>query len=105
MRKKKENVLINSDPDIPKTPGLETQREERYEETSGESSTVGLGAAYTNEPRFEKTIQTGDGPLAGETTDPPLSKREITGSRRKSRRRHRGRTVGRHAAARSSKTI
>jgi hypothetical protein len=103
MRKKKENIKLSQDPDVIMTPALETQREERYELASGDHATEGVGSGYTNEPRFEETIQSGDGPLAGETTDPPVLRSEVLGTRK--RRRHKKRTIGRHAAARSTKSI
>jgi hypothetical protein len=110
MRKKKENIKINSDPEIPKTEALETEREERYEEVTGEASTEALGPGYTTEPNFESSIDSSDGPLAGDSLEPPFTKQDLLG-KAKSTKRRKGKgkgephtkTVGRHAAARSSK--
>ena len=110
MRKKKENIKINSDPDVPKNEALETEREERYEEISGEMSTEGVGAGFTTDVEFDESIESADGPLAGESIEPPLTKSDMTGKAKTKSRLRKGkkrdarvRTVGRHAAARSSK--
>jgi hypothetical protein len=110
MRKKKENIKINSDPDLPKTDALETEREERYEEIAGEMATDNVGSGFTTNPNFDASIDSADGPLAGESIEPPVSMRELSGkakskSRLRKTKKHepRVRTVGRHAAARSSK--
>ena len=122
MRKKKENIVLNSDRTIEKTEALETEREERFDAIDGETSTEAVGPGFTTEPRLERSMQFGDGPLTGESTDPAFSKGEMLqpradeedafGAPRKGRakgRKRRGKaqvkTVGRHAAARSSKKI
>jgi hypothetical protein len=111
MRKKKENISLQSARDVPLTEALETEREARYEEIAGENATEGLGPRYTTEPRLERSIELSDGPLAGESLAPPLDPTEldITGrelhqSKRRRRKPHH-RMATRHAAARSPRKL
>jgi hypothetical protein len=103
MRKKKENIAINSDRTAPKSEALETEREERYEEIAGETSTEGLGPSYTTEARLEQSMEFADGPMAGESNAPPTKPVGQATVRRKRRIAHHHRTASRHEAAWSSK--
>jgi len=109
MRKKKENIRLQtlSQTDEPLPEALESEREQRYEEMSGETATEGVGVGYDTDPRFENSVDSADGPLSQESIDPPTRPRGMTGSKKAERRKKRSHGVpqGRHAAARSSKKI
>jgi hypothetical protein len=107
MRKKKENIRLTSEksgaPEIDEA--LATEREERYEEFAGTMATDDVGPGYTTDPKFEHSVEGTEGPLSGESTDPPQKEQIIGKSRRVKRRQPKRMARGRHAAARSSKKI
>jgi len=115
MRRTKANLQrqSNGEPDkFADEENIETEREQRFKEVDGETSTDGLGAGYTNDAEFERSIQTADGPLAGDQSDPPTSAEEVEragkSKREKKRMAKRGeidRDAGSHLAARSPKAI
>jgi hypothetical protein len=105
MRKKKENLRLQtlSQTDEPLPEALESEREQRYEEMSGETATEGVGAGFDAGPEFEESVDGADGPLSQDSMDPPTRPRGIS-SKKVKKKRHAVRAT-RHAAARSSKKM
>jgi hypothetical protein len=107
MRKRKVNIDARPAQDVPETEALETEREQRYEEVNGETSTEGVGMGYTGGDPIED-VTTGDGPVAGESIEPPVPKRtgrRQTKAQKVKKQRERWAEKGNHTAARSSKKI
>jgi hypothetical protein len=105
MRKKKENIRLQtlSQTDEPLPEALESDREQRYEEMSGETATEGVGPGFDTDPEFENSVDSADGPLSQDSMDPPTRPRGISSKKTKKKRHASPGT--RHAAARSSKKI
>ena len=106
MRKKKEHIKA-ANSDIPETDAMETEREQRFEEINGETSTEGVGMGYTR-GEFLEQIETGDGPVAGDSIEPPIPNRtahRTTKAQKVKRQREKWAAKGNHTAARSSKKI
>lgn len=107
MRKKKENIKLQTQPrEEPMPEALESEREQRYEEMSGESATEGVGAGYDTDPEFENSVRTADGPLSQDSIEPPTRPVGLSTTKKaKKKRRVEANPQSRHAAARSSKKI
>jgi hypothetical protein len=107
MRKKKENLAYNAkrDPMIPETDALESEREQRMEEIGGESSTEGLGPGFDSGLDEPEGFESADGPLSGDSMEPPTGRRGHAKKRRKGQHPEEWRNKGNHIAARSSKKI
>ena len=107
MRKKKENIAYNAkrDPKIPETDAMETEREQRMEEISGETSTEGVGPGFDSGDREPEGFESADGPLSGEVMEPPRIGRGHARKRKKGQHPEEWRNKGNHIAARSSKKI
>ena len=113
MRKTKANLKRQSsgrNEELPETENIETEREQRFEEVDGETSTDGLGPAYTTAPEFENSIATADGPLSGDATTPPMSESEVeraglskSEKKKLAKKKVIDRSAGSHIAARSPK--
>lgn len=110
MRKTKENSALRIKgvaPDLREA--LETANEERAEAIGGENATEGLGNGFdapgSDAEELDTAESSADGPVSGESNDPPFQPR--TG--RKKHEKKRGVTLpdgpSNHAAAHSSKTI
>ena len=104
MRKTKENLrLAKTNQDVPDVEALETEREQRYEEIDGETSTEGVGRGFTTDSAFEESVDSADGPLSGDSMTPPVHRTNL--SKKNKRRRKVNPNHGNHPAARSSKAI
>jgi hypothetical protein len=110
MRKKKENIVFNSqrakDEDLPEpvADAIETAREEHMEEINGENATEGLGPGYTS-GEHDHASGASDGPISGDTFAPPNRKRGRATKRKKGPHPTEWLEKGNHTAADSSKTI
>lgn len=116
MRKKKENIAAQGRArrdDIPENDAMESEREQRFEEINGATSTEGVGPGFdTPEPDdLIENMQTSDGPVAGESISPPNEPIGLPGGKKRkgkakrSRMRMVDRQRGNHIAARSARKI
>lgn len=113
MRRKKENIKHISNPNRdadPETDAMESEREQRFEEINGVTSSEGVGPGFDtpDEDDLLDDVATADGPVTGESITPPTAP---AGRRGRARRKHRrnarmvDRQRGNHTAARSTKQI
>ena len=106
MRKRKENMAAADElANAPDPESLATEREERFDAIDGETSTDGVGPGYSTDPGFEKSVQSADGPLSGESFTPPT---RLAGRLKKHGRRKKKTHVNaqtRHAAANSPRKL
>ncbi|HYG74679.1 MAG TPA: hypothetical protein VEK08_06730 [Planctomycetota bacterium] len=114
MRKTKANLKRQSSGqrDPIEEERIQAEREQRFQEIEGESATEGVGPGFTNTPDFEASIQTADGPLAGDSLAPAADMEDVqrTGKTRSEKRKMTkkkvvDRSAGNHTAARSPKKI
>lgn len=110
MRKRKENLTNPATiGDSQIRDAVETANEERADAIGGETSTEGVGRGFDAEgadaSEQEKAEASADGPVAGEMTDPPTTKRGVSGKKKSKKDRiHPANSPSNHAAANSSKT-
>lgn len=115
MRKKKETIRRKEEfPDLPMTDAMETETEQRHEETAGERATEELGPGF-DAPGEENEIPiSADGPPAGDSLEPPVtpakgiattSEPRRPGGRKRSKHPAQWATKGDRPAAHSSKKI
>ncbi len=109
MRKTKENLAHPARGNAQMRDAAETANEERAEATGGALSTDGVGSGFDAEDAEDAEVETdeatGDGPMSGEMTDPPTTKRAEGTKKNRKHGLKPPHGKSNHAAANSSKKI